>query len=405
MGMKCVRLSFLTLVLLVSTLSVLVMVPHLTLKPISNFVDKKMSKILYNRVDTYDPQRSQGPDLTVRSVYFDGRQRYGYHNACVFMIEVRKHYLYFGAQLITGCLVGTTITTQFKIHPIYINGKNGKIVDEKPSLTHAMAMVDCFDVPAVNGSNASLVYRTHKGGFSIPAISQQPLFIPPAHKTTTPNRIAACIAVVYGRPSFLEDWIQYQHETGLDHIHMISDISFVENGGLKSPHVKAALDSGFLSVAVWKTQLKTNTEIHYHSQMLAYQDCVYRHIVTYDYLLLTDQDDFFVPLVKDEPTLHYYSKRWCPEGACLFDWIEFYPDCGLMQGTGYPPGNVTSRLKSRASKRVPFKKSLYRLQDTVEVGIHDPREMMPGTGGVAVPISQAYVAHIRKGRYPTHSQC
>lgn len=404
MANKCLRVCYVTVVLLVSTL--LVSVTHLSLHPMMKLIDSQMSKTFYNRKDTYDPQASQGPDLVVRSVYFDERQRYGYHNSCVFMIEVRKHYVYRMAQLITGCLVGGRFTTHFKIHPIYINGKSGKLADEKPSLTHVMAMVDCFDIPAKNGSNATILYRTHVDEFAIPIVSERPLFIPPFHeRTNVTNEIIACIAVVYGRPSFLDDWVRYQQEIGVNHVHMIAEDSFVDNGGLKLTHVKEALESGFLSFDIWKVRLKTNKEIHYHSQMLAYQDCVYRHQGTYEYMIITDQDDFFVPRYQERQTLNSYVKQWCPTGACIFEWIEYYPDCGLTQDEGSPPGNLTSRLTSKASKRLPYTKSLYRLSDTVEVGIHDPREMVPGTSGVSVPSNQAYVAHLRAGRYPQHGHC
>ena len=400
----CLRLCYVIVVLLVSTL--MVFVTHFSLDPMVNLINSQLSKTFYNRIDTYDPQASQGPDLVVRSVYFDGRQRDGYHNACVFMIEVRKHYVYRVAQLITGCLVGNSYTAQFKIHPIYINGKSGKLADEKPSLTHAMAMVDCFDIPAKNGSNATILYRTHAEGFIIPVESERPLFIPPLRERKgETNQIISCIAVVYGRPSFVDDWVRYQHEIGVNHVHMIAEDSFVDNGGLTSPRVKEALKSGFLSVIVWKARLKTNKEIHYHSQMLAYQDCVYRHQGTYDYMIITDQDDFFVPRFQKRRTLNFYIKQWCPTGACLFEWIEYYPDCRLTQDEGSPPGNLTSRLTSTASKRLPYTKSLYRLSDTVEVGIHDPREMMAGTAGVHVPSSHAYVAHLRTRRYPQRGQC
>ena len=400
MALSCPRVCFFSLVLLVCT--IIASITHISLTPLKAKVDSQLSKTFYNRLDKYDPKASHGPDVTVRSVYFDRRQRYGHQNTYVFLIEVRKHYLYKSAGLILGCEVGDQISHDIKIHPIYINGKTGKLIDERPSLTHAMAMVDCFNIPAQNTSKAALLYRTSSNGFILPAVSERPLFVSRHDNQQgdhTP-RIAACMAVVYGSPTYLEDWLQYQKEIGISHVHIIAEDSFEKNGGLKLPYMKNALSSGFLSVDVWKVWLKTNREIHYHSQMLAYHDCIYRFQNTYDYVMMADHDDFFVPLHPNRTTLHWYIENWCPKGACVFDWLEYYPDCGLSKEKSVPPGNLTSRLVSDAVKVLSFKKSLYRVLDTVEVGVHDPREMMPLTGGVAVPSSEAYVAHLRTNRRP-----
>ena len=388
------RAWFLCLVLLVCIITAAI--THLSLDPLKKKINSQLSKIFYNQLGKYDPKASNGPDVVVRSVYVDLRHRYGHRNATVFLIEVRKHFLY--TSLITGCTVRDHFTSVFKIHPIYINGKTGKLIDEKPSLTHAMALVDCFDLPASNGSKAALLYRTNINGFVIPAESERPVYIPYHHSDNSPYTIAACLAVVYGRPTFLKDWLQYQKAIGITHVHIIADASF---NGFELPYIKSDLSSGFLTIDIWKVWLKTNTEIHYHSQMLAYHDCIYRYQGTYDYIMMVDQDDFFVPLNPNRTSLHWYIDNWCQEGACVFDWVEYYPDCGLTKNNGgIPPGNLTSRLVLQSHKWLPFKKSLYRVLDTIEVGIHDPREMMPRTGGKTVPDNQAYVAHLRAFRRP-----
>ncbi len=205
------------------------------------------------------------------------------------------------------------------------------------------------------------------------------------------------MAVAYGQPRYLWHWLQYQKAIGIEHVHIIAENNFND---FDKPYIKAALSSGFLTIDVWKVWLKSNREIHYHSQMLAYHDCLYRFQGTYDYMMMADQDDFFVPLQPNRTSLHWYIKQWCPSGACVFDWIEYYPDCGLKNSVGVPPGNLTSLLVSKSRKWLPYKKSLYRLSDTIEVAVHDPRVMMPRTGGKSVPGSQAYVAHLRAHRQP-----
>ena len=273
-----------------------------------------------------------------------------------------------------------------------------------------MAMVDCFNLPAKNGSRAAILYKTSPNGIVIPAESERPLLIPipsipeqDSEESTNSYKIAACIAVVYGHPPFLKDWLHYQKVIGVDHVHMITENSFVEHGGLRQQYIIDTVAEGFLSVDVWVTRLRNNVEIQYHSQMLAYHDCIYRFQGVYDYMLFADQDDFFIPLVPGQKTLHYYIDNWCYKGSCLFKWIEYYPDCG-MKPESRADGNITMLLTSSVHKAVPFDKCLHRLSTTIEIGIHDPREMIAGHEAVSVPSQVAYVAHVRRYRRP-HMGC
>ena len=334
--------------------------------------------------------------------------RFGYRNASVFMIELRKTIIH--DSLIVGCQIGGLFSSKFKIHPININGWRGNFVDEKPFLSHTMAMVDCFNMPVKNGTRAAILYKNSPNGIVIPAESERPLLIPrmniPEQESAErvySYKIAACIAVIYGRPPFLKDWLRYQKTIGVDHVHMIAENSFVMLGGLKQQYINDTIEEGFLSVDVWVARLRNNVEIQYHSQMLAYHDCIYRFQGVYDYMFFTDQDDFFISLVPDHKTLHHYIDTWCYRGSCLFKWIEYYPDCG-MKSESRADGNITTLLTSSVHKAVPFDKCLHKLSTILEIGIHDPRETMAGHEIVSVPSHVAYVAHVRQDRRP-HMGC
>ena len=206
------------------------------------------------------------------------------------------------------------------MHRININGWVGEYVDKKPFLSHTMALVDCYNLPAQNGTSAALHYKRIQSqkAMVVPAVSQRPLLIfpPPSPPDSTNDtrsyRIAACIGVVYGQlHSQLGNWLHYQRMVGVDHVHLIADDSFERGRGLEQVDVKEALGDGFLSVDVWQAQLRTNIEIQYHSQILAYHDCVYQFRSGFEYMIFADQDDFFVPLVHRESTLHYYIDNWC----------------------------------------------------------------------------------------------
>ncbi len=171
---SCLRVCYLFLVLLTCVITIAV-ISRLSLEPLKAKINTQLSKTFYNQRGRYNSEASNGPDVIVRSVYVDKRHRYGHQNACVFLIEVRKHFLYASAGLITGCVVGSRVTNDINIRPIYINGKTGKLIDEKPYLTHAMALVECFDLPVTNGSRASLLYRAHVGDSSF-QLNQNGLF-------------------------------------------------------------------------------------------------------------------------------------------------------------------------------------------------------------------------------------
>ena len=88
----------------------------------------------------------------------------------------------------------------------------------------------------------------------------------------------------------------------------------------------------------------------------------------------------------------------------MFDWIEMYPECG-MSSSGRSDGNLTALLVSTKQKTLPFKQCIQRLCATVEVGIHDARELVPGFEAIEVPAHEGYVAHLRKYRLPQGGEC
>ena len=81
----------------------------------------------------------------------------------------------------------------------------------------------------------------------------------------------------------------------MSHVHVIAETSFVLEGGLREAFFADSVRNGFISVDVWQPLLVSGVQIHYHSQLLAYHDCIYRFASQYEYMLFADQDDFFYP--------------------------------------------------------------------------------------------------------------
>ena len=350
-------------------------------------------------------------DVIVRSVYLDDRPRNGHLNASVFMVEIRREMVDQG--LIVGCQVGGRVGKHFQVRrlaliEVYVHWKHSYV-------NHDLVMVDCFDLPASNGSRAFIfVKRASQDGdggkhdvFSVE--SERPLFFPaPRIARGEDMKILVCVATArytnYDRRLTVYDmiyhWVKYQRTIGVDHVHFVAHPSFVDRGTLQNGVFRDSFLDGFASVEFWEPWLNDTDNYHGHSQMLAYEDCVYRHRGTYDYILLCDTDDFFVPRVPNQPKIQHYVRNWCHYGACRFHWVERYPDCGLDWGKNIVDGNITKMLRSPTARRLSDNKSLYKSSVVLDVGVHMPMESISGYSVIHVPSDVAYFAHVRHAHGP-----
>ena len=178
------------------------------------------------------------------------------------------------------------------------------------------------------------------------------------------------------------------------HVHVIADQSFVESGALNTSVVKRALETGFLSIAIWPRRF-TSWQVFYREQLLAYQDCVHRFQGLYDYVFPHDADDFFVPLIPGAK-LDYYVNKYCTNGTCSFPWEEITPPYSGLTGMIGRDGNVTDKVAAKHSRKTrEANKCIHRLEDTFEVGIHGPAIDILCCMTTYVPATAAYVSHIR----------
>ena len=351
-------------------------------------------------------------DIVVRSVYFDDRSRSGHSNASVFMVEARRYIV--DDYLIMGCQVGDHFgayiqSRTLELIRVFVHWKHNYV-------THDLLMVDCFDLPVKNGSRAFLLVKrtssagSHRGRQAVYRVeSERPLFIP-APRISRGDDIKLLVCVATARYTvddhrldlngMIYHWLKYQRTIGVDHVHIIAHPSFMRVGTLQNDVMRKAILEQFISMEFWEPWLNETDSYHGHSQMLAYQDCTYKFRGTYDYIVMCDTDDFFVPRISNEPKFQYYIRNWCHYGACRFHWIERYPDCGFDQDKSLKDGNVTAALKSNTAKRLSDNKSLYRSSIVLDVGIHMPMESMSGYSIIHVPNDVAYFAHVRPARLP-----
>ena len=280
--------------------------------------------------------------VIVRSVIRDPRPKAGFESVSVFMVEFRKHMGSHGGRKFVACGTSEAVSWQLKVRVL----KNlGWVHTHFPKQTHDMAMIDCFGLPETpTGSRVFLWYRLDDKGDLYRVESEHPYFVPvPKKHSEHDNRtIVVCMALVRHVPPFLREFLRYYKYLGVDHVYMVADDSLIREGALQyDQFVEEAVREGFLSLTFWSMWLNTD-EIHSYSYHLAHEDCVYRFQGVYDYALIIDSDDHFIPLVPHQNSLDYYIKKYCTVGACSFQWIEYYPDCGLDWTRLGPHGNVTN---------------------------------------------------------------
>ena len=361
---------------------------------------------------------TRSKDMIVRATYFDDRPQSGHTNSTVFMLQARRDIVGLNNQsLILGCGVGEHFATagHYKIRACGGIVLNSWIHEMFPHLTHDEVMLDCFDLPAQNGSTAFVIYKPDiHSPYARIVHSDHPFLIPappqPRRSQDYEFKILSCVNI-FGEPNWLVEWLHYQKAIGVDHVHITIQDSVLKSH--EQSYLRQAVREGFVTVDEWQ-QWFNDSQIYYHSQTLAYADCIYRHRGTYDYAFMLDTDDFFVPMNPEQKRFHYYVNKWCKDSAsCAFSWTEYYPDCGLKGEPG-SDGNMTKVLNSTVHVNRKGGKSLHRLSVVMDIGPHQAESVIMKArsfrvkyhhGIVKIPDDEAYVAHIRKDRLPPNGRC
>eukprot|EP00731_Ephydatia_muelleri_P037588 Em0514g4a len=309
----------------------------------------------------------------------------------VFLAVAEKHIV--SKNLVIGVQVGNdTFHSSLDVRELELNAYFDIVC---PNLTHKYIVVRCNASFSYSTSHAALLYKTEPNGVILSAVSEnRPIVNVMPRRSNERMTIVSCLAPGHGNPRLLPHWIRYERTIGVSHVHVIADQSFVESGALNTSVVKRALETGFLSIAIWPRRF-TSWQVFYREQLLAYQDCVHLFQGLYDYVFPHDADDFFVPLIAGAK-LDYYVNTYCTKGTCSFQWEEITPPYSGLTGMIGRDGNVTDKVAAKHSRKTrEANKCIHRLEDTFEVGIHGPAMDILCCMTTYVPATAAYVSHIR----------
>lgn len=292
-------------------------------------------------------------------------------------------------------------------------------------------MLDCFDLPATPVSKGYIYYKhssiqpVQRGRwestnhFTQRAISvESPEYVvfpsllqPVKRRTDYPFSITVCRGAVFGTPPLIEDWIRYQRTIGVDHMYLILEKSFVYNNGLNTPEIARALQDGYISYTVWENPTE-DVRSYYHSQLVAMEDCLYRLIGLSDFVFPIDSDDFFTP-VSPQKSLHYYVNQHCYKnftcGALNLRWVQRHLECGLKDHIP-SDGNITKVLASETKHTLDIHntvnyKTIHRTSFATDIQVHKHGAILPGFGYVLLPMTEAYVSHIREHKVKEGTRC
>ena len=339
-----------------------------------------------------------------RAAYFDGRRRGKYTNATVILAHMNKSVI--NTNIMIACIVDEHRTNTFKVQTMKIN----KWIDHNhPECTHDNVMIICYNTPGRDKARVSVVYKNPDNNSEyLETESEHDLFIPDASfKSSKEDKIASGVMVcttVFESPPYFIDWLRYQKTLGVDFVYINAQESFTSSKVFVDPFFKHLLGEGFVEMKVWKEYL-SKKEIFYHSQALYYQHCLYRFQDIYEYVIMSDTDDFLIPRRMDtmgnmglhQLLLNVFELK--PSlGSVRLWWIRYYEPTLGLNFTAIQDGNVTHHLNLSSAVNEKNFKSIHKISVTLEAKVHEVAELMPGYQWSVVPDVMLYMSHVKKRR-------
>ena len=248
----------------------------------------------------------------------------------------------------------------------------------------------------INGTFAKLIYKKDGEKFYSIVQSEKPLTVIPFRSVPARGKgsVVVC-STMYGHPAKFNHWLKYQETLSIDSVHLNSDSTFLENSSGMYPFLDESLNNGFVNVEVWKN-IAGNQRMYYYGQVTKYQDCIYRNINLFDYVLIYDYDDYFNPVIPNRKDIHYYTDKFFSKsstGTVHIPWQQMKcrpieEKCQTLQD-----GNLTSILSGYNSSMRSERKCAHRLNSVAFLAIHSSQVLLPSFTRIRSSDKLAYVAH------------
>ncbi len=335
--------------------------------------------------------------LIPRAAFFDKRARGNYKNATVILTHVIKNMV-----KPVGCIIDGHSTFKVELKPLSIDKW---IHTRHPECTHDDVFIFCFDTPGHNNSNVSIMYENPKNKSEIFITnSEHPLFVPKSRHNSKEfaSSVMAC-TTVFGTPPYFGAWLRYQKTVGVDLVYINAAETFLCGDAYKDTFLQESIRNGFVQLKVWKEYLKPGA-LFYHSQVLYYQNCLYRFQGVYKYAIMSDFDDFLIPAHgKDigEILQTIFSPK--PKlGSIQLDWLRYFEPDGGFNYDVILAGNFTQYIEAKPGTAERNYKSIHKLSATSEVGIHVIAGQMKGYNWRCAARNVVYMAHFKNKQRQIH---
>ena len=320
-------------------------------------------------------------------VFLDKRPSNDHDNATIILAQVRKG-MYTGNQII-GCGVGDKLASSFEI--VLLDAYKTYIHRVSPSLTHDEVIILCYDLQLT--SSKARPFVTYRNAYNYPVNVETKTDI------ITNNRVKAshfknptvlvCAAQIAGTEWLSEEWIQYHKKIGIDFIHLYTAQL---NKSLENSH------RGFLHIDLWQ-----RGGIYLESQSLQFMDCLYRYQGLFQYVLVYDTTDYFVPMMSNKFNIKDYIELmfdYVHTGSVLLRRVVYSVDDSckfkpLLHNMGVH-ANISSILGSQEFKELGvLTKAIHKISAAREITPQKAASLMPGYTTEMVSPNVGYVVHIR----------
>lgn len=326
--------------------------------------------------------------------FLERRPLNDHDNATIILVQVKKGIL--SGNKITGCGVGSETATEFEV--LLLNSYKNFVHRFYPSLTHDEAIIICYDLKFHQGTDQPFI--TYRNAYNYPIQVQTKLDLTLTigvgmeRNSSINPRVLLCATELKGTRSFSNEWIQYQKNLGVDFIHLYTT---------QTDKFLDVDDSEILHVDHWESTL--GEELYHQSQYLWYMDCLYRYQGLFDYVLVYDTSDYFIPMIPNKFDIRSYIKVIFHQkhtGSVLFRRVVYSVGdrckfkAQLRRYVMKMPSNISNILDHYEFKELGLlTKGMHKLSAIVEISPQKAVSLLPGYVTERISPEIAYVVHIR----------
>lgn len=325
-----------------------------------------------------------GKEVIPLRAFLDKRPSNDHDNTTIILAQVRKG-IHTGNQII-GCGVGDKSASSFEM--VLLDAYIHRL---SPLLTHDEVLILCYDLQLT--SSKARPFVTYRNAYNYPVRVETKTDIITNNSVKTSHfknpTVLVCAVQIMGTEWLIEEWIQYHKKIGMDFIHLYTTQS---NKSLENSH------RGFLHIDLWQ-----GGGIYLESQSLQIMDCLYRYQGLFQYVLVYDTTDYFVPMISNKFNIKDYIEVMFDNmhtGSALLrrvvysidDSCKFKP---LLHNLGVH-ANISSILGGQKFKELGvLTKGIHKISAAREITPQKAASLMPGYTTEMVSPDVAYVVHIK----------